>query len=339
MLLCRFYPNRGRAARCYRTVVHIDNDSHYSTQLRLWTITTAASLLLVGACSSGNVDAPSDRVRVIATTSILGDVVSNLSGDAIDLEVIIPPGVDPHDFAPSAQQVAAVSSADLMVANGLGLEEGLEDVMSQAQTEGIRLIEVGEAVDPLPFGASEGDEEGSFDPHFWQDPLRMKVGVDAIARSLADAGVAEDALRVAEYQAAIDDADSEIVAILEPIPPDRRLLVTNHDAFAYFADRYGFQVIGTIIPGGSTLAEASSAQIAELVATIIANDVPAIFVENIASSSLAEILAEETGKNIKIVPLVSDALGEPGSPTGTYLGMLVHNAATIADALTSDQGQ
>jgi zinc/manganese transport system substrate-binding protein len=319
--------------------MRIDNDSHYSREMRVRFSVAAVSLVLVGACSGDGVATPSGLVRVIATTSILGDVVSQLAGDGIELEVLIPAGVDPHDFEPSAQQVASVSSADLVVANGLGLEEGLEDVLAQAQSEGISLIEVGDGVDPLPSDEAEaagGDEHGAFDPHFWQDPLRMKVAVDAIAQSLTDAGATEDALRVAEYQAEIDATHSDIVAVLGPIPVERRLLVTNHDAFAYFADRYDFAVIGTIVPGGSTMAEPSSAEIAELVATIIANDVPAIFVENIASTGLAEILAEETGTSIEIVLLVSDALGEPGSPTGTYLGMLEYNAAAIADALASE---
>ena len=319
--------------RCYRTDMRIDNDSHYSTSLRRWI--AAAGVLLVGSCSGGIADAPPDGVRVLATTSILGDVVGHLGGEGIDLEILIPAGVDPHDFAPSAQQVAAISSADLIVANGLGLEEGLQDVLAQAQSEGISLIEVGEGVDPLH--ATEAESEGAFDPHFWQDPLRMKVAVDVIARALTDAGLAENTLRVGEYQAEIDATHSEIVGTLEPIPAGRRLLVTDHDAFAYFADRYGFEVIGTIVPGGSTLAEPSSAEIAELVGAIIANDVPAIFVENITSSGLAEVLAEETGTSIEIVLLVSDALGEPGSPTGTYLGMLEYNAAAIAGALAGDQ--
>jgi len=146
-------------------------------------------------------------------------------------------------------------------------------------------------------------------------------------------GVAEAQELSAEYQAEIDATHGEIVAALDQIPSDRRLLVTNHNAFEYFADRYDFAIIGTIIPGGSTLAEPSSAQIAALVETIVANDVPAIFVENIGSFGLADILAAETGTEVEVVQLVSDALGEPGSETGTYLGMLIYNASAIANAL------
>ncbi len=292
------------------------------------------SLVLVGACSTSGDETPTDKVKVIATTSILGDVVSRLGGDGIELEVMIPRGVDPHDFFPSAQQVAAISSADLVVANGLSLEEGLADVLAQAESEGITVIEVGPEVDPLPSPEGESDGHGGFDPHFWQDPIRMKRAVDVIGLWLVTVGVAEAKDLTPEYKAEIDATYADIVTILDRIPSERRLLVTNHDAFGYFAERYGFEVIGTIIPGGSTLAEPSSAEIAALVETIVSNNVPAIFVENIGSVGVADILAEETGTDIQVVQLVSDALGEPGSETGTYLGMLLHNASAIAGALS-----
>jgi zinc/manganese transport system substrate-binding protein len=294
----------------------------------------SVSLGLVGSCAGGGDQAPTDKVRVIATTSILGDVVSRLGGDGIELDVMIPRGIDPHDFSPSAQQVAAISSADLIVANGLELEEGLEDVLAQAKSEGIAVIEVGPQVDPLPASQGDGDRDGAFDPHFWQDPIRMKKAVEMLGLGLVTAGVPEAQQLTAAYQAEIDATQEKIVATLDPIPSNRRLLVTNHDAFGYFADRYGFQVIGIIIPGGSTLAEPSSAEIAALVETIVANKVPAIFVENIGSFDLADILAAETGTEVEVVQLVSDALGEPGSETGTYLGMLNYNASAIADALS-----
>jgi zinc/manganese transport system substrate-binding protein len=316
--------------------VAFDNDSHYNRRLRTTAFCAAlsVSLGLVGSCAGGGDQAPTDKVRVIATTSILGDVVSRLGGDGIELDVMIPRGIDPHDFSPSAQQVAAISSADLIVANGLELEEGLEDVLAQAKSEGIAVIEVGPQVDPLPTSQGDGDGDGAFDPHFWQDPIRMKKAVEMLGLGLVTAGVPEAQQLTAAYQAEIDATQEKIVATLDPIPSNRRLLVTNHDAFGYFADRYGFQVIGIIIPGGSTLAEPSSAEIAALVETIVANKVPAIFVENIGSFDLADILAAETGTEVEVVQLVSDALGEPGSETGTYLGMLNYNASAIADALS-----
>jgi zinc/manganese transport system substrate-binding protein len=239
--------------------------------------------------------------------------------------------------------VAEISEADLIVANGLDLEEGLEDVLSQAASEGLNVLEVGDGVDPRvinPLATSHDDdgaesgEHGAFDPHFWQDPIRMKTAVDLIATALTGAGSPDAAANAIEYLAEIDATDAQIIRLLEPIPDDRRLLVTNHDAFEYFAERYGFDVIGTIIPGGSTLAEPSSAEMAALVETIISNQVPAIFVENTVSPALAEILAEETGTEVEVVQLTSDSLGEPGSATGTYLEMLIANATAIAEALS-----
>ena len=320
-----------------------DNDSHYSTETshfpRLFGVSVSLALLIAcgGNGSQANQRESTDSVpRVIATTSILGDVVGRIGADGIEMDVMIPPGVDPHDFSPSAQQVAAISSADLIVANGLGLEEGLEDVLEQAESEGIEVVRAGDEVDPLSASdeSEAADHEGhGFDPHFWQDPVRMKAAVAAINRSLTDIGVEGASAGAAEYQAALDAIHAEIVAILAPISPERRLLVTNHDAFAYFADRYDFEVIGTIVPGGSTLAEPSSSEIAALVATIVANDVPAIFVENIDDNGLAQVLAEETGRAIEVVQLVSDALGDPGSEMGSYDGMLLYNARAIARAL------
>jgi zinc/manganese transport system substrate-binding protein len=294
-------------------------------------------LALVLACSGNDgeatqPDGAGSVPTVIATTSILGDVVGRVGGDGIELDLMIPPGVDPHDFSPSAQQVASISSADLIVANGLGLEEGLGDVLEQAESEGIAVLRTGEGVDPLPSSAEPQTSNG-FDPHFWQDPLRMKTAVAAIGQSLTEAGVAGASAGATEYQAALDATNTEIVSILAAVPPEQRLLVTNHDAFAYFADRYDFEVIGTLVPGGSTLAEPSSAAIAALVDLIVANDVPAIFVENIDNSGLAQVLADEAGRPIEVVQLVSDALGEPGSETGSYEGMLIYNARAIAGAL------
>lgn len=145
--------------------MQIDNDSHYRNILRPTarrTFAIAALLAVITGCTgAGPTD---DRPKVIATTSILGDVVSNIARNAIDLQVMIPRGVDPHDFSPSAQQVASISSADLIIANGLGLEEGLIDVLEQARSEGIAVLELGPELDPLPA------DDGGFDPHFWQDP-------------------------------------------------------------------------------------------------------------------------------------------------------------------------
>jgi zinc/manganese transport system substrate-binding protein len=325
--------------------MYIDNDSHYRSMLRGRVVHILATLALVAvtACS-GQQSANEDRPLVIVTTSILGDVVSHIAGESIDMQVMIPAGVDPHDFSPSAQQVASISEADLIIANGLDLEEGLEDVLAQAESEGLAVFEVAPEVNPLPNAAheevgetAEGEHpHGAFDPHFWQDPERMVTATALIASALInDAGLDPQATSesAASYGLEVERAHLEAETALSIVPPDRRVLVTNHDAFSYFADRYGFEVIGTIVPGGSTLGEPSSGDLAALVRLIVDTGVPAIFVENISSPDLASTLAAETGREIKVIELVSDALGEPGTATGSYVDLILFNARAIAGAL------
>lgn len=266
---------------------------------------------------------------VIATTSILGDVVGRVGGREIEVRVLIPPGVDPHEFAPSAQQVATISAAGLVVANGLGLEEGMRDVLDQARSEGITVLELAPELEPLPL-------DGGFDPHFWQDPRRMETAVALIASALIN-DVALDPERTSEraasYALEIEQAFIDAEELLDAVPPGRRSLVTNHAAFAYFADRYGFEVLGTIVPGGSSLAMPSSVHLAELVALMIEHQVPAIFVEAEAGAGLATELAAEVGPGVQVVTLASDTLGAPGTDTDTYVGLVLHNARAVAAAL------
>jgi len=311
--------------------MYIDNGSHYRTMLgsRVMHIVATLALVTFAACSGQQAD-NEDRLLVIVTTSILGDVVGQIAGESIEMQVMIPAGVDPHDFSPSAQQVASISGASLVVANGLGLEEGLIDVLEQARSEGIPVLELGPELDPLP------SYEGSFDPHFWQDPERMVTATALVASGLInDARLDAEAISesAAAYGLKVEEANIEAERLLSDVPPARRIMITNHDAFGYFADRYGFEIVGSIIPGGGTLGQPSSADLADLVDLIVAHDVPAIFVENISSPDLATTLAAETGRDIKVVELVSDALGEPGSATGTYIDMILFNARAIASAL------
>jgi len=208
----------------------------------------------------------------------------------------------------------------------------------------LAVFEVAPEVNPLPNAAheevgetAEGEHpHGAFDPHFWQDPERMVTATALIASALInDAGLDPQATSesAASYGLEVERAHLEAETALSIVPPDRRVLVTNHDAFSYFADRYGFEVIGTIVPGGSTLGEPSSGDLAALVRLIVDTGVPAIFVENISSPDLASTLAAETGREIKVIELVSDALGEPGTATGSYVDLILFNARAIAGAL------
>lgn len=307
-------------------------------------------LLLGTACGGGN-GQPSSEVSVVATTSVLGDVVANLVGDDARVEVIMPVGADPHDFEPSAQQAELLRQADLVVVNGLGLEEGLVDLIEAAEQEGANILELAPLLDPLPFaghaedehqeeaGESEADEEhGQGDPHFWQDPVRMAQAVEIIASRLAELEThlapTEWNQRAAAYGTEILVAHATNEALLAAIPADQRKLVTNHEAFGYFADRYGFEIIGVVIPGGSTLGEPSAQDLAHLVEEMRHEGVRAIFAENTNPAALAEAVAAELGEAVTVVELYSDSLAEPGSPADTYIGLIEENARLVAEALT-----
>ncbi|MFQ5966692.1 MAG: metal ABC transporter substrate-binding protein [Acidimicrobiia bacterium] len=285
-------------------------------------------LVIIGACAAAPSDPiPSGGLRVVATTGILGDVAWAIAGDSATVEVLIPGGVDPHDYRASSQQVASLHAADLVVSNGLGLEEGLTDVLAGAADDGANLLVVAPALDPVPFG------EGTLDPHVWMDPVRMATAARLISAALATVDNSSDWAAGADaYAAELDAADRRIESILAEVT--RRKLVTNHDAFGYFAHRYDFEVVGVVIPGGSTLANPSSSELAALVETIRSEGVPAIFAETTQPALLVEAVAEEVGSHVAVVQLYSGSLGEPGSGADTLVGMLLTNAQRIAAALS-----
>jgi zinc/manganese transport system substrate-binding protein len=306
------------------------------------TVALGAALVVVVAALTGCGASGTDTggVHVVATTTVLGDLVRNVVGDDADVEVLMPVGVDPHDFQASSQQVAAIQNADLVVANGLGLEGGLTDVLEAAASDGVTVWEVGPDIDPRLFvespDAAGSDAAGIYDPHFWLDPIRDADAARQLAGHLAAVAPDHDWTSAAgTYAAELEQANDDIVEILSVVPSGERKLVTNHRAFGYFADRYGFEVIGTVIPGGATLANPSSSELAALVATIQEEDVPAIFTETVEPDALAKAVAEEVGSDVQVVELYTGSLGEPGSDGGTLIGMLETNARRIAAALGS----
>ena len=307
---------------------------------------------LLASCGGGSKDAASstvpdsNRTLVIATTPILGDLVRQVGGDQVNVEVLIPLGADPHDFEPSAAQAARLRDASLIVANGLGLEERLESALDGAQKDGVPVFDVGEELDPLSITSADEKEghaeeeaggHGSEDPHVWLDPERMATAASLVATQLATTTGLDAApfqQRAATYADAARAAEAEARALLAKLPADQRKLITNHDALEYFAQRFNLEVIGTVIPGGSTLAEPSAADLSKLVALIKANNVKAIFSESTVSSKLIESLAREVGSQVSVVELSTDTLGKPGSPTATYPGLIVTTARLIANGLT-----
>ena len=311
--------------------------------LRAWGSVVAAALGLAG-CGGGAATpttAPGGclPVEIVATTSILGDVVRNVAGHAARVEVLIPPGADPHSFSASASQAAALRRAGLVVANGLGLEAGLGDALAAAADDGVTVVEAASFVEALPFagGPGEGhDDAGTLDPHLWTDPRRMAAVAVGLGEALAAADPACAAAHrtaAAAYAGDLEDLDAEVESLLAGIPAERRRLVTSHQTLGYFADRYGFEVLGAIIPGGATYAEPSPADLAALVELLRREGIRAVFAENIRPAALADALAAELGQEVAVVTLFTDALGGPGSGAETYVSMQRLNAERIAAAL------
>ncbi len=331
-----------------------------------------SSLLVLAGCSSAEpvdvTDAPPsqegnvasvDGASVVVTTTILGSVVGEILtcavGSDASMTVVMPIGADPHDFQPSSEQVAAMSTADVVVANGLFLEEGLVSVLESLETDGVNVLQIAELVNPLPFTKEDSDDHaghddhghdhadesseehahGDFDPHFWLDMERMALAAELIGSELATVtGDAEYEDCGASVAADIRSAEADVIAALQAIPAESRILVTDHDAFGYFADRYGFEVAGVVVPGGSTLADPSSRELAELVEVIEREGVPAIFANTATDSDVVAALAAEVGRDVRVVPLFVGSLGGPGSGAEDYISMMDVNASLIADALT-----
>ncbi|GGK99577.1 zinc/manganese transport system substrate-binding protein [Curtobacterium luteum] len=296
-------------------------------------VRTAVAVLAAGlvVTSAGCSPADRDRPLVAVTTNILGDVVSEVVGDAADVAVLMPAGADPHSFEVSAREAARLRSADLVVENGLGLEEGVARHVEAATADGVPVFTAGDAIDVLDWRTE--DDSGP-DPHFWTDPRRMAEVVSALDDALDEVGI--DAPGADGYRAQLDALDGEVATAFATVPADRRALVTNHHVFGYLADRYGFRIVGAVIPSGTTLASPSAADLRDLATVIEDAGVPTIFADLSQPARLAEVLADEAGIQVTITPLATESLTATG-PASSYLGMTSSNAEAIVDGLSTHE--
>jgi ABC-type Zn uptake system ZnuABC Zn-binding protein ZnuA len=291
-----------------------------------------------------------DRLRVVATTSIIGDIVGRIGGKAIELTTLMGPGVDPHSYQPSAAELTAVADAHLIFINGWDLEEGLiRDLENIA--EGVPMVPVSAYIEPLAFaddhddGDSHGDSHDhdhahDADPHTWFNPHLVKQWVENIEHALHDIDPANEDLYEANAEAYLEELEGLIEyfeARIAEIPAERRKLVTNHDTFGYFARAYGFEIVGTVIPSASTLSEPSARELAQLVEQMQTEGVCTIFTESVANERLAQTVAAELSgcAEVRVLRLFTDALGGPGSGAETYLEMMRINIDTIVAGLRS----
>jgi zinc/manganese transport system substrate-binding protein len=291
----------------------------------------AATALALSACSSSSGSSTETGLpSVVVTTSIAGDMVTaalgDLVGSELQVEVIVPVGADAHEFAPSARQAETMENADLLVINGLGYEEAMSDIVDNA-------IDSGAA--PFVLGLSRETDEGR-DPHVWLDPVLMSNVFAAFPDAVTSATgvpIADVRAPVARYVELLTDLDATIENEFAATDPANRNLVTNHDSLSRFADRYDLTIVDTIIPSVSTSAQASAADLDGAITAIQDNDVNAIFADSTSSDELAQALADELGRDISVIELFTESLGEPGTGADTYIGMMTVNAQRIARAL------
>jgi ABC-type Zn uptake system ZnuABC Zn-binding protein ZnuA/ABC-type Mn2+/Zn2+ transport system permease subunit len=296
----------------------------------------AIALLAAGCGQSGQ--ASNGRLDVVATTTVLGDWTRAVGGDAVAVDQVLEPNTDPHEYEPRPSDIEAAAGAALVFANGDGLDSWIDEVVSDSGSDA-EVVDLGAVVpDRLP-GEEEGDEASEYDPHWWHDPRNAEAAVAEIERRLAAADPAHRRLfaRNAErYLTRLRALDRGIARCVDAVPASRRKLVTDHDAFGYFAHRYGIEVVGAVIPSQTTQAQPSAKDLGELARTVEEQGVSAIFPESSLSPKLAEAIARQTGASAERT-LYGDSLGPEGSADATYLGMEAANADAMVSGFTDGE--
>jgi zinc/manganese transport system substrate-binding protein len=335
-------------------------------------IFSVGALALFTACggssdSTGSTESAdstvASRPSIVVTYSILGAVVSDVVGEAADVKILMPNGIDPHEWEPSAKDIEALTNADLIVSNGLDLEGNVMEAIEEAESNGVAVFHATDHVEVIEFGAGghdhaeeethaedevvtaesvvgteakaedehsdeHGDEHADGDPHFWTSPVEMAAVVLSLGEALSDLGI-DVGDRAAMAAERLTNLDQEVSKIVETIPADQRILITGHESLGYFAHQYEFEVVGAVIPSLSSEAEASAGELAELKAVIEAEGVTVIFTELGTSPDVVAALADDAG--VDVVELSTHFLPEDG----TYASFVLDLASTISGALAS----
>lgn len=314
----------------------------------------ATTALVLSACSDADTadttgtkaEQAAGDISLVVITTPLGSVTEQIATCAGGTSTtLMPVNADPHDFSASSAQVADMVKADLVIANGLGLEGGLDASLQQVEADGTEVLHVAEHIDPLPWGdheyehaheeeGHEGHNHGDLDPHFWLDVARMAEAAQLIGDEVAER-TGDDTWSEcgAEVSGELTALDEEIREDLSVIPEERRTIVTDHEAFGYFNNAYDFHSAGVVIPGGSTEAQPSSADLASLAGVIREENVPVIFTNAAVNQTLVDALAAEVGEDVQVVSLYEGSVGPKDGPAADYQGMMRENARLIVEAL------
>lgn len=309
----------------------------------------AATALLLGI----NAAHADDKIKAVASFSILGDMVKQVGGDRVEVTTLVGPNGDAHVFQPTPADARALASADIFFVNGLGFEGWMERLEESSGFKG-KLVVASEGVRPRDMEEGhdaahedehddheheahdhEGHDHGDIDPHAWQNLANGEIYVANIRDGLIAAdpgGKATYEANAKKYLAAIEAENQAVKEAIAKLPPERRRIITSHDAFGYFGDAYGVEFIAP--EGVSTESEASAKDVANIIRQIKAEHIPAVFLENVTDRRLLDQIARESGVKIGGT-LYSDALSEPDGPAGTYLDMFRHNIEALSAALSS----
>jgi zinc/manganese transport system substrate-binding protein len=297
-----------------------------------------AAALLVAGCSGSGSD--SGKVAVVATTTQIGDFVRDVGGDNVSVDQILAPNTDPHDYEPRPSDVSNAADAKIVFANGDNLDAWIDKVVSDSGSDA-KIVDLGASVPVKLPGESSGPEASRYDPHWWHDPRNAVAAVREITAQLSQIDPQHKAAferNARSYEAKLKRLDSGIAQCFDSVPAADRKLVTDHDAFNYFASRYGIQVVGAVIPSQTTQAQPSAKDVSDLIALIRREGVKAIFPESSLSPKLAETIGSQTGATVGDT-LYGDTLGPEGSSGDTYLKMEASNMESMLQAFTTRTGQ
>jgi ABC-type Zn uptake system ZnuABC Zn-binding protein ZnuA len=321
----------GYALTIHLPDVHYCIPRHHALQVVL--VSLIQVIWLSGCQISVQPSASDTPVRVLVVESFLADISRNVAGDRLTVENLIPNGMDPHTFEPTPQDVVKIANSQVLIVNGAGLETWLSRTLNNSGTP-LELIEASSGLTPRNPSRGELVDEQT-DPHFWLDPLSVITYVENIREGLCridPSGCDTYEQNSVRYITELEGLDGWIKTQVTLIPPGNRLMITNHESFGYYADRYGFQVVGTIIPSVSTGAMPTAMQLSQLIKNIKSSGSKAIFLEAGTNPQLAETIAAETGVVI-ITNLLTHTLTTNQGPASSYITMMKYDTQLIVNAL------
>ncbi len=290
-------------------------------------------LLLLGAGGVLGGCGGSDAADVVASTSHLAEIAGVIAGDRLSVVGLIPPGVDPHAYEPTPRTARLIDGSRVVVVDVVGLVPALDEMIDTAAAQtGQVVVEASKGLPTRLLGSHDDEHEGEVDPHFWLDPINVIGYVDNIKAAFIAVdpeGASIYEANAAAYSDRLRELDTWIRQQVEQIPQERRLLVTNHESFGYFADRYGFTLVGTVMGAGSAEGSPSAQELAALIDAVRASGAPAIFLETGSSPDLAEQVAGEAGLKV-VSDLYTHAVGDEAP---TYIDMMRHNVTRMVETL------